>query len=131
SGNSGNGGQNGEGEPPVVDNSLTGQVISALSKYTTDKVTFTSDNALGVTLQKAIDNAGYSYKDIKSAAGTLENSMKSIDSDLDNAVLPYINDNNDTTREGNDKKEQSTFGVVVLDGKGYNDEYAEIGRAHV
>lgn len=124
SGNSGNGGQEGEGEPPVVDNSLTGQVISALSKDTTDKVTFTSDNALGVTLQKAIDNAGYSYKDIKSAAGTLENSMKSIDSDLDNAVLPYINDNNDTTREGNDKKEQSTFGVVVLDGKGYNDEYA-------
>ena len=123
SGNSGNGGQGGE-EPPVVDNSLTGQVISALSKDTTDKVTFTSDNALGVTLQKAIDNAGYSYKDIKSAAGTLEKSMKSIDSDLDNAVLPYINDNGDTTREGNDKKEQSTFGVVVFDGKGYNDEYA-------
>lgn len=128
SGNPGNGGQNGEGEPPVVDNSLTGQVISALSKDTTDKVTFTSDNALGVTLQKAIDNAGYKYDELKNKnnANTIANLMGQVDSDLKNEILPYINDNSDdyTDREDSDKKEQNAFGVVVFDGQGYGAEYA-------
>lgn len=128
SGNPGNGGQGGEGEPPVVDNSLTGQVISALSKDTADKVTFTSDNALGVTLQKAIDNAGYKYDELKNSsnANIIANLMGQVDSDLKNEILPYINDNsaNYTNREESDKKEQNAFGVVVFDGQGYGAEYA-------
>ena len=122
SGNGSNNGGSNSGEEPVVDNSLTGQVISALSSD--NKVTFTSNNTLGTTLQKAIDNAGYSYKDIKSAETTLEKSMMSIDSDLDNAVLLYINDNDDASRENDDKKAQSTFGVIVYDGASFSSDYA-------
>ena len=126
SGNGSNNGGSNSGEEPVVDNSLTGQVISALSSD--NKVTFTSDNTLGTTLQKAIDNAGYKYKDLKMAttANTIADLMGQIDSDLKNEILPYINDNSAsyTGREDSDKAEQNAFGVVVFDGQGYSNDYA-------
>lgn len=128
SGKASNGGETGEQEQPVVDTSVTGQVISALSKDTTDKVTFTSDNSLGITLQKAVDNAGYKYSELKNSnnANTIAGLMSQIDSDLKNEILPYINDNSAiyAGREDSDKKEQNAFGVVVFDGQGYGSEYA-------
>ena len=127
SGNPGNGGQEGEGEPPVVDNSLTGQVISALSKDTTDKVTFTSDNALSAALQKAVENAGARYSELSVANETdVEKLVMEADTSLKTDVLPYINDDSTqyTNREKTDKKEQNTFSVIVYDAKGESAEYA-------
>ena len=121
SNNSGNGGQNGGEQPPVVTGPV-GAVISALDSDTINVVKFSNDSNLQSVLEKVVKNKG-------NDVGTLKASdLTGVDSKLSNATVisKVVMDSNGVgCSEDSDKKAETYLGVKVLSStQGANESYA-------
>ena len=112
---SGNGSNNNNNnDDPVVDSSLTGQVIAALDEDTTKNVEFTADSNLEAVLNKVVSNVG--YDDVKSIEWQ---DLVGVDSELGTwNQLPNVGKNQTTD---DDKDEQKAIFVYSIAGNGMND----------
>ena len=106
--NNGTGNKN-DGNTVVV-NGMTGKVIAALDKDTTDVVSFSYSSDLENTLTLAVKNAGTDVTTLNIGVDDLDN----IDPDLTDDYLAKVSTN---TKDGEKaaKKEQSYTAVVKLD----------------
>ena len=99
---------------PVVDSSLAGQVIAALSEDTTKVVSFGSDSDLDTAVAKAIENYGVKY-------------LNKIDAKVLNGINDDIADDDEIafassdTKAGAEKDAKEDSMTVVLDQKDLKD----------
>ena len=118
---SGNGSNNNNNnnDDPVVNTGMTGKVIAALDKDTTDKVAFTASSSLEIALQKAVQNVGSDVVGNAGFAGEVMTELTKINPDL--TSTEFVGGT-----EENDKKEQSYTCVQLLNNSdiGASEEYA-------
>ena len=112
---SGNGSNNNNNnDDPVVDSSLTGQVIAALDEDTTKNVEFAADSNLEAVLNKVVSNVG--YDGVKSIEWQ---DLVGVDSELGTwNQLPNVGKSSTTD---DDKDEQKAIFVYSIAGNGMND----------
>ena len=121
---SNNGGQNGEGETPIVESGAAASVIAALDSETKAKVSFSSNATLQTNLETAIRYLGAGSNDV--TADNIRNVMLRIDANLaDETEFPYVGANNvGAPNENEDKTVQSVTLVHMLGVAGADEAYA-------
>ena len=110
---------------PVVNTGLTGNVIAALDKDTTDNATFSASTSLESDLEMAVKNVGSDISNVDTSnrddtQTAIKNVLIKIDDDYGKAI-PGINTKKPV--ESDDKETQSQTYVVVMPTVGANENY--------
>ena len=121
---SGNGSNNNDNnDDPVVNTGLTGNVIAALDKDTTDVVPFAEDASLKTALEKMVKDAGVGITG-NVTEKELTEALLGIDGSLgEYGGLSSVYTGNSGS-EATDKEEETSVWVYVLNAPGVDDSYA-------
>ena len=109
---------------PVVNTGLTGSVIAALDKDTTDVVPFAEDASLKTALEKMVKDAGVGIIGNTVTEKELTEALLDIDNSLgEYKGLSSVYTGNSGS-EATDKEEETSVWVYVLNAPGVDDSYA-------
>ena len=124
---SGNGSNNNNNnnDDPVVNTGLTGSVIAALDKDSTDNATFSASTSLESDLEMAVKNVGSDISKVDASnIATTQTGIKTVLIKIDDdyaKTLPGVNTVSPV--ESDDKETQSQTYVVVMPTVGANENY--------